>query len=151
MIAEDAPLQIISTPSPSTSWAIILERIAQIEGKRIVQTVNGLDIFGLTIPEVHTCIEGLDRAEYCKEYKFRRLQVVYTDRGEGGGMKREMNGVVRNGSGLSGKVGEGAMQSNRVESNSKRIKQGNGNCSNPLLSYSRSICSLESMLMSTHI
>ena len=88
--------------------------------------MNGLDIFGLTIPEVHTCIEGLDRAEYCKEYKFRRLQVVYTDRGEGGGMKREMNGVVRNGSGLSGKVGEGAMQSNRVESNSKRIKQGNG-------------------------
>ena len=126
MTAEDAPLQPISTPSPSTSWAIILERIAQREGKRIVQTVNGLDIFGLTIPEVHTCIEGLDRAECCKEYQFRRLQVVYTDRGEGVGMKREMNGIARNGSGLSGQAGEGSMPSNRVESDSKRVKQSNG-------------------------
>ena len=125
MTAEDAPSQPISTPSPSTSWAIILERIAQLEGKRIVQAVNGFDIFGLTIPEVHTCIEGLDRAEQCKEYKFQRLRVVYADRREGVGMKRELNGVVRNTVGSSGQAGEGVAPSNKGESDSKRVKQSN--------------------------
>ena len=105
---------------------MVLERIAQKEGKQVIPTVNGFEIFGLTIPEVHACIEGLDRAEQCKEYQLRKLQVIYTDHGEGMGVKREMNGVVRNGVGLSGQVTDVEMSSNREESDSKRVKQSKG-------------------------
>lgn len=38
--------------------------------------MNGSEVFGFALPEVAMCIEGMDGADQCKNYIFRRLRHI---------------------------------------------------------------------------
>ena len=50
--------------------------------------VNGAEAFGFGFPEVAMCIEGLDGAELCVNYVFRKLRYAALEEGGAIGRKR---------------------------------------------------------------
>lgn len=64
--------------SPDSSWKIVLERINIAKKNAGINesttTINGIDFFGLSYPEVSYCIEGLEGADRCKDYICRKLR-----------------------------------------------------------------------------
>lgn len=70
----------------------------------VTQSVNGPDAFGLTLPEVAVCIEGLDRADQCKEYIFRRVRLMMMERKDGMIVQQNGNAMGGVGTGVGSPV-----------------------------------------------
>ena len=78
MIAEDMPGRPVVARSATDAWLRVLKMLNDQElrmGREPTKfVVNGADAFGFGFPEIATCIEGLDGAELCTKYVFRKLR-----------------------------------------------------------------------------
>ena len=78
MIADDMPGRPVVARSPTDAWLRVLKMLNEQEmrmGREPTKfVVNGADAFGFGFPEIAMCIEGLDGAELCVKYVFRKLR-----------------------------------------------------------------------------
>ncbi|KAK8805133.1 hypothetical protein WA588_000077, partial [Blastocystis sp. NMH] len=78
VIAEDMPGRSVVARSATDAWLRVLKMLNDQElrmGREPTKfVVNGADAFGFGFPEIATCIEGLDGAELCTKYVFRKLR-----------------------------------------------------------------------------